>query len=124
MKYSITTNLFATLLLSFTFLVFSTTTQARDVEPINPTISGQEVPVEAKGGPRSIIQQRGSITVVQPTGDYLEILVVDQTGNTVHESNTTAYETVISTESWSRGTYTVSTTDAYGDRQDFYLTIE
>lgn len=124
MKYSIITNLFTALLLSFTFLVFSTTAQAHDVEPTKNSISAQEVPAEAKGGPRNVIQQRSSITVTQPTNDYLEIVVVNQTGNTVYETTTTAHETVISTESWNQGNYTVITTDAYGDRQDFYVTIE
>ncbi|MGH1335968.1 MAG: hypothetical protein ACRBFS_07550 [Aureispira sp.] len=125
MKCSTITSLFTTLFLASTFLFLSNAAYAHDVEPtIKPVISAQGVPLEAEGGPRNVIQERTSITVIQLTNDYLEIVVVNKNGEEVHESNITAYKTTISTESWNVGNYTVITTDAYGDRQDFYINIE
>lgn len=124
MTRSTINSLFTTLFLAFTVLFLSSTAQAHDVEPTLNPVSAKEVPVEAKGGPRNVIQERTSITVSQSTNDYLEIAVVDASGVNMHFSETTAYKTTISTDEWGTGNYVVITIDAYGDRQDFYIDIE
>lgn len=124
MTRSTINSLFITLFLASTILFSSSTAQAHDVEPILNPVSAKEVPAEAKGGPRNVIQERTSIMVTQSTVNYLEIVVVDESDTQVHSSETSAYKTNISTEGWARGSYVVITIDAYGDRQDFYIDIE
>ncbi len=123
MKYSI--SLFTTLLLLSSLLLFSGSAQAHDVEPsLSPATSTKEMLHKERGGTRSLIQLRNSATVTQTENEFLEIVIINETGESVHESTTTALKTVISIENWDSGSYTVITTDAYGDRQDFYMIIE
>lgn len=125
MKRSVITNLFTTFFLASAFFLASNVAQARDVEPpVIPSSDVMEVPTEAKGGPRGLIQERTSINITQPDSEFLEIVVNDQSGNIVHESTTTDRMTMISTESWSEGEYNVITIDLYGDRQDFQVIID
>ena len=105
--------------------MFSGRAQAHHVEPpLTPSTNIETLSTKERGGTRGLIQLRTSITVTQETDEFLEITAVDDTGVEVHQSTTTALKTVISTEDWDSGNYTIITVDAYGDRQDFFITVE
>lgn len=125
MKCLAINNLVTTLFLAFFFLLLSNTTQGKGGKQIvNYTASTKKNLLEAKGGPRNVIQERTSIIVVQPTNSYLEIIIVNQNGKQLYEGSTTTCKTIISTETMAKGECAVITTDIYGDQQIFYINIE
>lgn len=96
------------------------TSQAHQVLP-STTIHSNEQP---DGGPRNIIQGFATIEVIQPTADYLSIIIYDTQGEVVSQSITYDLKTVISTAGWSQGDYLIHTEDAGNDVQDFRIYIE
>jgi PPE-repeat protein len=127
MNSSIITDLYTLLFVVLTFSLSSNIAYANDVEPrLNPSIDITIAPKDAKGGPRGVIQERSTSTIIvqQLNNDQLTITINDANDNQVYHTVTTELVTVISTAGWSAGNYVVITKDSYGDAQYDYITID
>lgn len=102
-------------------LLMTTVSNAHQAPSTIPSVLPTEQP---NGGPRAIIQGVADVEVIQPTSDYLSIVIYDEQGEVVSQIATYEEKTVISTSRWNAGHYLVSTEDAGGDVQDFCIYIK
>lgn len=71
------------------------------------------------GGPRDVVQTAIDIRVHQPTATDLTITVIKSNGEVLTTVLTDDLETIISTQDWESGNYTIETVDLAGDYQVF-----
>lgn len=76
------------------------------------------------GGPRDVVQTAIDITIHQPTASDLLITILDSNGEVFMVVLTDDLQTVISTENWETGNYTIETIDLGADSQSFSINKE
>lgn len=118
---SFTTYVLCSVLCSIALLM----TNVSDAHQALPTIPTTTIPTaQPNGGPRAIIQGFADVEVIQPTSDYLSVVVYDEQNEIVYQTVTYEEKTLISTAGWNTGHYVISTEDASGDVQDFCIYIK
>lgn len=81
----------------------------------------QIINLDTDGGPRDVVQTAIDITIHQPTASDLLITILDSNGEVLMVVITDDLQTVISTENWEAGSYTIETTDLEADYQSFSI---
>lgn len=90
---------------------------------IEPQSTETAIALGVDGGPRTVIQFMTSVTVFQPEAVNLNVTVIDSNGAVRCNLTTDEVQTVISTEGWAAGDYTVQTVDDENVYQEFDITI-
>lgn len=114
--------LFKSALFIICFLGLSVGTEAgNDLRPVQNNCTQTNVIIGNIGGPRDVVQTAIDIRVHQPTASDLIITIIKSNGEVLMTVSTDNLETIISTQDWESGNYTVETVDLVGDCQCFSI---
>lgn len=115
--------LFATIFIILISILPSFSIVNASVLPVETQEGQQQVDEKIEGGPRDVVQNMASVTILQPQTDMLYITVVKANGDFQCKATSDDLSIVISTEGWDAGDYVIETMDDSNVYQEFYITI-